>query len=64
MTIGWGIFSLYLLATYFKNEFMKNEFYPEQWTIVCAFVGYEVLAAYVYGNFYSNFARCGEKKVG
>lgn len=54
ITIGWGIFCLYLLSAYFKNEFVKNEFYPGQWTIVCALVGAEVLASYVYGNFYAN----------
>jgi tellurite resistance protein TehA-like permease len=54
IAIGWGIFCLHLLSDYFKNEFVKNEFYPGQWTIVCALVGSEVLASYVYGNFYAN----------
>lgn len=54
ITIGWGIFCLYLLSDYFKNEFIKNEFYPSQWGIVCALVGSEVLGAYVYGNFYAS----------
>ncbi len=54
LSIGWGIFCVYLLKSYFKNEFVKNEFYPGQWTIVCAFVGSEVLGSYVYGSFYKS----------
>jgi hypothetical protein len=52
ISIGWGIFCLYLLGAYFKNEFVKNEFYPAQWTIVCGLVGSQVLGSYAYGNFY------------
>ena len=43
---------LYLTKDYFLKEFVKSEFYPSQWGIVCAFVGFEVLGMYVYGNYY------------
>lgn len=34
ITIGWGIFCLYLLNNYFKREFLKSDFYPTQWGLV------------------------------
>lgn len=33
-TLSWGIFCLYLLGHYFKNEFLRCEFAPTQWGIV------------------------------
>ena len=34
VTIGWGIFCLYLLGNYFKKDFLKSDFYPTQWGLV------------------------------
>ncbi len=34
ITIGWGIFCLYLLSNYFKDYFYKSEFSPTQWAMV------------------------------
>lgn len=34
VTIGWGIFSLYLLSDYLKNHFTKSQFSPPQWGFV------------------------------
>lgn len=34
VTISWGLFSLYLLSDYFKNVFVKSDFYPPQWAMV------------------------------
>lgn len=34
VTIGWGIFSIYLLSSYFKNYFYKSEFSATQWGMV------------------------------
>ena len=34
VTIGWGIFFLYLLGNYFKRDFLKSNFYPTQWGLV------------------------------
>jgi len=34
VTIGWGIFCLYLLSNYFKKDFLKSDFYPTQWGLV------------------------------
>ncbi|SFG77275.1 hypothetical protein SAMN05660649_02658 [Desulfotomaculum arcticum] len=34
ITIGWIIFSLYLLNDYFKNYFYKSDFSPTQWSMV------------------------------
>ncbi|KKM12026.1 hypothetical protein SY88_05790 [Clostridiales bacterium PH28_bin88] len=34
ITIGWGIFSLYLLSDYLKNDFAKSDFSPPQWGMV------------------------------
>lgn len=34
ITIGWGIFSLYLLSSYFKEYFYKSDFAPPQWAMV------------------------------
>lgn len=33
-TIGWGVFSLYLLRSYFAKYFYKSDFSPTQWAIV------------------------------
>ena len=34
ITIGWGVFSLFLLRSYFTNYFYKSEFSPTMWAIV------------------------------
>ena len=34
VTIGWGMFCLYLLGGYFKREFLRCDFAPTQWGIV------------------------------
>ncbi len=34
ITIGWGIFSLYLLSSYFTEYFYKSEFAAPQWAMV------------------------------
>lgn len=34
ITIGWGIFSVYLLSDYLKKDFAKSEFSPPQWGMV------------------------------
>ena len=34
VTIGWGIFCLYLLSNYFKRDFLKSNFYPTQWGLI------------------------------
>ncbi len=34
ITIGWGIFTLYLLSDYLKKDFYKSEFSPTQWSMV------------------------------
>jgi hypothetical protein len=33
-TLSWGVFCLYLLSNYFKNDFLKCDFAPTQWGIV------------------------------
>ena len=33
-TLSWGVFCLYLLGSYFKNDFLKSDFAPTQWGIV------------------------------
>lgn len=34
ITVGWGLFCLYLLSKYFKEDFIKSDFYPTQWGLV------------------------------
>jgi hypothetical protein len=34
ITLGWGLFCLYLLSAYFKEDFLKSDFAPTQWGIV------------------------------
>lgn len=34
ITIGWGIFTVYLLSHYFKRDFIKSDFSATQWGIV------------------------------
>lgn len=34
ITIGWGIFTVYLLSGYLRKEFSKSEFSPPQWGMV------------------------------
>jgi hypothetical protein len=33
-TLSWGVFCLYLLGNYFKNDFLRCDFAPTQWGIV------------------------------
>lgn len=34
ITVGWGIFTVYLLSGYLRKEFSKSEFSPPQWGMV------------------------------
>lgn len=34
ITIGWALFTLYLLTDYYKNYFYKSEYFPTQWAMV------------------------------
>ncbi|GAB6171906.1 hypothetical protein JCM15765_13840 [Paradesulfitobacterium aromaticivorans] len=34
ITIGWGIFTVYLLGGYLKKDFSRSEFSPPQWGMV------------------------------
>lgn len=34
ITIGWGVFTVYLLNNYFKRDFFKSKFSPPQWAMV------------------------------
>lgn len=34
VTIGWGLFCLYMLSSYFKRDFIKSDFAPTQWGLV------------------------------
>lgn len=34
ITIGWGLFCLYMLSSYFKEDFLRSDFAPTQWGIV------------------------------
>ncbi|HEY6010998.1 MAG TPA: hypothetical protein VIX18_05955 [Nitrospirota bacterium] len=34
VTIGWGVFTVYLLRNYFRDYFYKSEFSPTMWAIV------------------------------
>lgn len=34
ITIGWGLFCLYLLSSYLKEDFLKSDFAPTQWGMV------------------------------
>lgn len=34
IAISWGVFALYLLRQYFKNDFLKSSFSPPQWGFV------------------------------
>lgn len=52
ITIGWGIFAIYLLLDYFKKDFFKIPFAPTQWGMICALVGSQVLGVYIQGLYY------------
>ena len=45
------MFGLSLLSDYFKRHFFSREFYISQWGLVCPFVAYAVLSAFVYNVF-------------
>lgn len=45
------IFGLALLSDFFKKHFFKNEFYVTQWGLICPFVAYAVLGAFVFAVF-------------
>ncbi len=37
---------------WFRYQFIKPDFYPSQWGLVCVLVGLEVLAIYSHSNYY------------
>ncbi|MGB4361659.1 MAG: hypothetical protein WBJ19_14695, partial [Rhodoferax sp.] len=39
---------------WFRYQFIKPEFYPSQWGLVCVLVGLEVLAVYSHSNYYAS----------
>jgi len=45
------MFGLSLLSDYFRKHFFSREFYISQWGLVCPFVAYAVLSAFVYSVF-------------
>lgn len=52
VTIGWGMFTIYLLLDYLKKDFFRIPFAPTQWSMICALVGSQVLGVYVQGLHY------------
>ncbi|WP_320163401.1 selenoprotein TsoY [uncultured Trichococcus sp.] len=52
ITIGWGVFAVFLLLDYFRKDFFKIAFSPTQWSMICALVGSQVLGVYVNGLHY------------
>jgi hypothetical protein len=51
ITILWAVSTLYFIRDYLQNHFIKSEFSPPQWGMVCGFVGFQVLGVYVHGFF-------------
>lgn len=45
------VFGLSLMSDYFRKHFFKREFYVTQWGLVCPFVAYAVLGAFVYSGY-------------
>ncbi len=44
-------FGLSMLTGYFKKDFFRKEYYVTLWAFICPFVGYSVLASFVYKFF-------------
>ena len=44
-------FGMAMLKDYIRRDFFRNEYYVTQWGLVCPFVAYAVLAAFVYSTF-------------
>jgi tellurite resistance protein TehA-like permease len=49
--IWYLLFGLSMMTSYFKKDFFKNEYYFSQWALVCPFVAFAVLGAFVYSVF-------------
>lgn len=47
------LFGLTLLKDYFR-KYLNNEFHVSQWGLVCPFVAYSVLGAFVYATFFQS----------
>jgi hypothetical protein len=41
------LFGLVILKSYLFNEFRKSDYYPSQWALVCPFIAWGVLGAFV-----------------
>ena len=52
--INMGIFCAVAFKDWFRYQFIKPEFYPSQWGLVCVLVGLEVLAVYSHSNYYAS----------
>ena len=49
--IWYFVFGLIMLKDYFRKDFPKNEYYVSQWALVCPFVAFAVMGAFVYKVF-------------
>ncbi len=59
ISIFWILFCLVAFKDWFLHQFVKPEFYPSQWGLVCVLVGLEVLAVYSHANYFSSAVLLG-----
>lgn len=54
ISIFWILFCAVAFKDWFRYQFIKPEFYPSQWGLVCVLVGLEVFAVYSHSNYYAS----------
>lgn len=54
ISIFWILFCAVAFKDWFRYQFIKPDFYPSQWGLVCVLVGLEVLAVYSHSNYYAS----------
>lgn len=54
ISIFWILFCVVAFKDWFRYQFIKPDFYPSQWGLVCVLVGLEVLAIYSHVNYFAS----------
>lgn len=59
ISIFWVLFCAVAFKDWFRYQFIKPDFYPSQWGLVCVLVGLEVLAVYSHANYFPSVLLLG-----
>lgn len=59
LSVFWMLLCAIAFKDWFRHQFVKPDFYPSQWGLVCVLVGLEVLAIYSHVSYYQSVLLLG-----